>query len=87
MTCRWSVAMGKIINLLDERIRRENKDWNEHVVRVMPETGRLKGFCYIGLMDDGSQAIGYSQGDCSVDELLDACTTLQDQIEQIPRSR
>ena len=54
--------------------------------KVIPETGKLKGFCYIGILDDGSQAIGYSQGDCSVDELLDACATLQDQIEQIARS-
>ena len=78
--------MAKIINLLDERIKREDKTGNEHVVRVMPETGKLKGFCYIGLMEDGGQAIGYSQGSCSVDELLDACATLQDQLQQIPRS-
>ena len=77
--------MGKIINLLDERMKREDRNWAEHVVRVMPETGKLKGFCYIGLMDDGGQAIGYSKGSCSVDELLEACATLQDQIQQIPR--
>ena len=72
--------MGKIISFSDERNKRE-----EHVVRVMPETGKLKGFCYIGLMEDGGQAIGYSQGSCSVDELLDACAALQDQLQQIPR--
>lgn len=78
--------MGQMINLLDERMKREEKHWNEHLVRVMPETGKLKGFCYIGLMDDGGHAIGYSQGSCSVDELLDACATLQDQIQQITRN-
>ena len=80
--------MSNIINFSDERIRRERTSSNEHVVVsvVLPEIGKLKGFCYIGLMEDGGQAIGYSQGSCSVDELLNSCAALQDLIEQIPRS-
>ena len=80
--------MSNIINFSDERMRREGIRSNEHVVVsvMLPEVGKLKGFCYIGLMEDGGQAIGYSQGSCSVDELLDACAALQDLIEQIPKS-
>jgi hypothetical protein len=77
--------MGQLINLSEERVKRLKPTWSEHIVRVVPETGTIKGFCYIGLMDDGTQTIGFSQGACSVDELLDACATLQDQIAQIPR--
>ena len=77
--------MGQVINLSDERVKRHKSTWSEHVVRVVPETGTIKGFCYIGVMADGTQAIGYWQGACSVDELLDACATLQDQIAQVPR--